>query len=79
MQFTDVRNQPAWLNLTKRLNQHEVKKEVIQKFAFKFKYFPENVADEVIQDVTLKHLYLQVRIQYQMLIVRQVLGRSRHQ
>jgi len=61
LQFTDVRNQPAWLNLTKRLNQHEIKKEVIQKFAFKFKYFPENVDDEIIQDATLKHLYLQVK------------------
>ena len=30
------------------------------KFQFEFKFFPENVADEVIQDSTLKLLYLQV-------------------
>ena len=30
------------------------------KFQFKFRYFPENVADEVIQDVTLRLLFKQV-------------------
>ncbi len=30
------------------------------KFQFKFRYFPENVADEVIQTVTLRLLYKQV-------------------
>ena len=29
-------------------------------FRFRFKYYPENVADEIIQDNTLRLLYLQV-------------------
>ena len=33
------------------------------KFQFKFRYFPENVADEVIQDVTLRLLFKQVSVQ----------------
>ena len=38
-----------------------MKKEAVKKMQFKFKYFPENVADEVIQDSTMKMLYRQVR------------------
>ena len=61
LQFTDVRNQVAWLTLSKKVSKEEIKKEsAILKFNFKFQFFPENVADEVIQDVTLKLLYLQV-------------------
>jgi len=62
LQFTDKYETPAWINLQKRLDQHKLKEELaVQKFSFKFKYFPENVADEVIQDITLKLLYLQVK------------------
>ena len=32
----------------------------MKKFQFKFKYFPENVADEVIQDNTMRILFKQV-------------------
>ena len=38
------------------------------KFQYKFKYFPENVADEVIQDVTLRLLFKQVRHIYPILL-----------
>lgn len=41
--------------------QQGVKKDGLLKFDFKFKTFPENVVDEVIQDSTLKLLYLQVK------------------
>ena len=43
--------------------KQDVKKDgLIYKLDFKFKFYPENVADEVIQDVTLKNLFVQVRI-----------------
>ena len=63
IQYTDQRNQPAWLNMKKKLGNQPIKKEgsKIQKFDFKFKYYPENVVDEIVQDVTLKYLYIQVR------------------
>ena len=42
--------------------KQDVKKDgLIYKLDFKFKFYPENVADEVIQDVTLKNLFVQVR------------------
>lgn len=50
----------AWVNLSKKITSQDVKKESVLKFQFRFQFFPENVADEVIQDVTLKLLYLQV-------------------
>ena len=37
-----------------------MKKEAVKKLQFKFKYFPENVADEVIQDSTMRMLFRQV-------------------
>ena len=46
--------------MDKKINKQEVKKSSPMNFSFKFKYFPENVEDEVIQDLTLKLLYLQV-------------------
>ena len=60
LQYVDVRNQEAWLQSDKKVLQQPLKKDALLKFNFKFKIFPENVADEVIQDVTLKLLYLQV-------------------
>jgi hypothetical protein len=41
----------------------DLKREPVKKLQFKFKYFPENVADEVIQDNTLRMLFRQVRPQ----------------
>ena len=60
LQYLDNRNQEAWLQNDKKVVQQPLKKESVLKFNFRFKIFPENVADEVIQDVTLKLLYLQV-------------------
>lgn len=59
--YTDSRNQPSWLRLDKKISQQDVKKEALLKFQFQFKYYPENVADEVVQDLTMKLLYLQVK------------------
>ena len=58
--YTDSRNQPAWLIKSKKIVKQDLKKESVKKFQFKFKYFPENVADEVIQDNTMRMLYKQV-------------------
>ena len=34
------------------------------QFKFRVKFFPENVVDEIIQDSTLRLLYLQVNLLY---------------
>ncbi len=61
LQYTDVRDQPAWINLDKKISKQEIKKAPLLNFNFRFKYYPENIVDEVIQDSTLKLLYLQVK------------------
>ena len=62
LQYIDRRNQPAWLNMKDKVLKQDIKKDgIIYKLDFKFRFYPENVADEVIQDVTLKSLFVQVR------------------
>jgi len=41
------------------MNQ-EVKKETPLQFKFRAKFYPEDVAEELIQDITLRLFYLQV-------------------
>lgn len=38
----------------------EVKKETPLQFKFRAKFYPEDVAEELIQDITLRLFYLQV-------------------
>lgn len=40
--------------------QQDVKKENPLQFKFRAKFYPEDVADELIQEITLKLFYLQV-------------------
>lgn len=42
------------------MNQ-EVKKETPLQFKFRAKFYPEDVAEELIQDITLRLFYLQVK------------------
>lgn len=42
--------------------QQDVKKENPLQFKFRAKFYPEDVADELIQEITLKLFYLQVTI-----------------
>ena len=39
----------------------DVKKESPLQFKFRAKFYPEDVAEELIQDITLRLFYLQVR------------------
>lgn len=39
----------------------DVKKENPLQFKFRAKFYPEDVADELIQDITLRLFYLQVK------------------
>ena len=49
-----------------------MKKEATLQFKFRVKYFPENVTDEIIQDSTLRLLYLQVETPSLLCILSQV-------
>jgi len=61
LQYVDTRGLDSWLNLEKRVVDQKVKKEQTLQFKFRVKFYPEDVVNEVIQDSTLRLLYLQVR------------------
>jgi len=46
----------------------DVKKENPLQFKFRAKFYPEDVAEELIQDITLRLFYLQVNIKKLFLI-----------
>ena len=62
LQYTDSKGYQTWLKLNKKVLSQDVKKESPLQFKFRAKFYPEDVADELIQDITLRLFYLQVRI-----------------
>ncbi|XP_031849915.1 moesin isoform X1 [Nomia melanderi] len=73
LQYTDNKGDLTWIKLYKKvapcglrmkfwnvMNQ-EVKKETPLQFKFRGKFYPEDVAEELIQDITLRLFYLQVK------------------
>jgi len=61
LQYTDTRGNPAWLNLDKKVKDQDIKKEATLQFKFRFKCYPENVEEELIQEQTTRLLYLQIK------------------
>jgi len=61
LQYTDPKGFPTWLKLNKKVTQQEVKKEVPLQFKFRSKFFPEDVSEELIQDITQRLFFLQVK------------------
>lgn len=61
LQFTDNKGLSAWLKLNKKVVQQDVKKETPLQFKFRAKFFPEDVAEELIQDITTRMFFLQVK------------------
>lgn len=61
LQYTDTKGFPTWLKLNKKVVVQDVKKEQTLLFKFRAKFYPENVQEEIIQDVTLRLFYLQVK------------------
>jgi len=61
LQYTDSKNYQTWLKLNKKVLNQDVKKESPLQFKFRAKFYPEDVAEEIIQDITLRLFYLQVK------------------
>ncbi|XP_075706502.1 merlin-like isoform X1 [Rhinoderma darwinii] len=53
----------TWLKLDKKILQQEVPKEDPLKFHFLAKFYPENVSEELFQDITQHLFFLQVKNQ----------------
>jgi len=61
LQFVDTKGFLTWLNSEKKVMAQDVKKESTLQFKLKVKFFPEDVTEELIQDVTRRLFFLQVK------------------
>ncbi|XP_047467205.1 ezrin a [Mugil cephalus] len=61
LQFVDNKGFMTWLNYEKKVMAQEVKKETPLQFKLRVKFYPEEVAEELIQDVTRRLFFLQVK------------------
>ncbi|XP_066961199.1 moesin/ezrin/radixin homolog 1-like [Macrobrachium rosenbergii] len=62
LQFVDNKGYTTWLVLTKKvLDQVDKKHENPLQFRFRAKFYPEDVGEEIIQEITLRMFYLQVK------------------
>lgn len=61
LQFVDSKGFIMWLNNDKKVMAQDVKKETPLQFKLRVKFYPEDVAEELIQDVTRKLFFLQVK------------------
>ncbi|KAM4693546.1 ezrin [Discoglossus pictus] len=61
LQYVDTKGFPTWLKLDKKVSAQEVRKENPLQFKFRAKFFPEDVSEELIQEITQKLFFLQVR------------------
>ncbi|KAM9355624.1 ezrin a [Pholidichthys leucotaenia] len=61
LQFIDVRGFQTWLNSDKKVMTQEVKRETPLQFKLRVKFYPEDVYSELIQDVTTRLFFLQVK------------------
>ncbi|KAJ8290561.1 hypothetical protein GJAV_G00014490 [Gymnothorax javanicus] len=61
LQYTDSKGYLTWLRNEKKVVAQEVKKENPLQFKFRAKFFPEDVSEELIQEVTQRLFFLQVK------------------
>ncbi|XP_074541456.1 ezrin b [Halichoeres trimaculatus] len=61
LQYMDTKGYHTWLKLDKKVSSQDVKKENPLQFKFRSKFFPEDVSEELIQDITQKLFFLQVK------------------
>uniref|UniRef100_A0A3Q0S256 Ezrin a n=1 Tax=Amphilophus citrinellus TaxID=61819 RepID=A0A3Q0S256_AMPCI len=61
LQFVDTRGFMTWLNSEKKVMSQEVKKETPLQFKLRVKFYPEDAAEELIQDITRRLFFLQVK------------------
>ncbi|KAM4713175.1 ezrin b [Anableps anableps] len=61
LQYVDTKGYSNWLKLDKKVSSQDVKKDNPLQFKFRAKFFPEDVSEELIQEVTQKLFFLQVK------------------
>ncbi|KAK3585512.1 hypothetical protein CHS0354_022921 [Potamilus streckersoni] len=61
LQYVDNKGYSTWLKLNKKVLSQGVKKETPLQFKFRAKFFPEDVSEELIQEITQRMFFLQVK------------------
>lgn len=61
LQYVDNKGVLSWLKTDKKVMAQDMKREVPLQFKFRAKYYPEDAAEELIQDITRKQFFLQVK------------------
>jgi radixin len=61
LQYVDTKGLTTWLKLNKKVLAQDVRKETPLQFKFRVKFFPEDVAEELIQDITQRLFFLQIK------------------
>lgn len=61
LQFIDSRGFLTWLNPDKKVMVQDPKRENPLQFKLRVKFYPEDVTEELIQDITRKLFFLQVK------------------
>jgi len=61
LQYVDSKGYTTWLKLNKKVLGQDIKKESPLQFRFRAKFYPEDVSEELIQDITTRLFYLQVK------------------
>lgn len=61
LMYVDNKGLTTWLKLNKKVLAQDVRKETPLQFKFRVKFFPEDVTEELIQEVTQRLFFLQVK------------------
>jgi hypothetical protein len=61
LQYKDTKGLLTWLKLNKKVLSQDIAKESPLIFKFRAKYFPEDASEEIIQDITLRMFFLQIK------------------
>ncbi|KAK7141700.1 hypothetical protein R3I93_015748 [Phoxinus phoxinus] len=61
LQYQDSKGFSTWLKLNKRVTAQDVRKETPLLIKFRAKFYPEDVAEELIQEATQRLFFLQVK------------------
>ena len=61
LQYTDTKGFVTWLKLNKKVLSQDIKKDNTLQFKFRAKFYPEDVSEEIIQDITLRMFFLQIK------------------
>jgi len=61
LSYVDSKGYSTWLKLNKKVLSQDVRKESPLQFKFRAKFYPEDVAEELIQEVTKRLFFLQIK------------------